>query len=196
MSEMLTDHLARYLQVPFFITPSFAASLGTSSSLSYHLVVVLNSAQFFGRLIPAALTDIYGGADMLLFAQILIGLLGLHWIIVSTVGGFVEFVIYIGVFTGMLATLPATVIPFICPDPATIGTRIGMLYGSAGVGVLIGNPIALATTGDTSTRHGFLGAQLWMGLCALIGAAFFVLPSRTAKRNRKALLEGSRSHED
>lgn len=101
-----------------------------------------------------------------------------------------------GIFSGMLATLPATVIPYICPNPDTIGTRIGMLYGSAGVGALIGNPIALAATGDTSTRQGFLGAQLWMGICALVGAAFFVLPARTAKRNREALLENSRQHED
>ena len=82
-----------------------------------------------------------------------------------------------------------------CPE-ATIGTRIGMLYGSAGVGALIGNPIALAATGDTSTRHGFLGAQLWMGVCALVGAAFFVVPSRTAKRNRKTVLESARQHEE
>lgn len=49
-------------------------------------MVVLNAAQFLGRLIPAALTDYYGGADMLLFAQVLIGILGLHWITVATLG--------------------------------------------------------------------------------------------------------------
>ena len=105
-------------------------------------MVVLNDAQFLGRLIPAALTDYYGGADMLLFAQVLIGILALHWITVATLGkastfditecagqseltfstkhhtgGFVEFLVFMGIFSGMLATLPATVIPYICPNP-------------------------------------------------------------------------------
>ena len=191
--------------VPYFITPAFAASvstvlrlatevtadrpqLGTSSNTASYLIVVLNGSQLFGRLIPAAFSDYYGGADMLLIAQALVGVLGLHWITVATVGGFVEFIIFVGFISGMVATLPATVIPYICPAPETLGTRIGMIYGAAGFGVLIGNPVALAATGDMSRRERFLGAQLWMGLCALVGAALFILPSKSAKKNRKAIL--------
>lgn len=125
---------------------------------------------------------------MLLAAQILVGLLGLHWITVATLGGFIEFLVFIGITSGMVATLPATVIPFISPDADNLGTRIGLIYGAAGLGALIGNPVALAATGDVSTREGFVGAQIWQGVCALIGAALFVLPSRHAKRNRNAMM--------
>ena len=170
--------------VPYFITPAFAVSLGQSNDTGTYLIAVLNGAQFFGRVIPNWLSDYYGGGDMLLLAQALIGVLGLHWITVATLGGFVEFLIFTGFISGAVATLPSNVIPYICPKAETLGTRIGMIYAVAGLGVLIGNPIALATTGDTSTREGFLGAQLWMGICALIGAAFFVLPAKSAKQNR------------
>ena len=129
---------------------------------------------------------------MLLVAQALIGVLGLHWITVSTLGGFVELLIYTGFISGMVATLPATVMPYISPEPETLGTRIGMIYAAAGLGVLIGNPIALVLTGDTSNRSGFLGAQLWMGLCALVGAAFFVVAGNAAKKNWGAALGNGR----
>ena len=128
---------------------------------------------------------------MLLVAQALIGVLGLHWITVATLGGFVEFLIFVGFISGMVATLPAATIPYICPSPDTLGTRIGMIYASAGLGTLIGNPVALATVGNATTRGDFLGAQLWMGMCALVGAALFIVPARSAKRNRKAMLEST-----
>lgn len=132
---------------------------------------------------------------MLLLAQILMGVLGLHWITIATHGGFIEFLIFIGFISGMVATLPPTVIPYICPKPETLGTRIGVIYASAGIGVLIGNPVALAITGDTSKREGFLGAQLWMGICSLIAAAFFVLPAKEGDRNWRAAVKNEVENE-
>ena len=123
---------------------------------------------------------------MHLWSQAIVGVLGLHWITVATLGGFIEFLIFTGFMSGAVATLASTVIPFICPNSETLGTRIGIIYAVAGIGVLIGNPIALALTGDTSRREGFLGAQLWIGICALIGAAFYIIPVAHAKENRAA----------
>ena len=124
---------------------------------------------------------------MLLLAQILTAILGLSWISISTVGGFVEFQIFYGFLSGMLATLPAVVVPYVCPSLAVLGTRMGMIYAAAGVGVLIGNPVALATLGHDGDRHDFLGAQLWMGLCAAVGACFYFVTAVKAERQRKAV---------
>ena len=100
-----------------------------------------------------------------------------------------------GFLSGAVPTLASNTIPYICPSDETLGTRIGMIYAAAGLGVLIGNPVALATFGDRATRqdatrHNFLGAQLWMGICALVAAALFVWPSRSARRNRKDVFGG------
>ena len=124
---------------------------------------------------------------MLLFAQVLTAILALSWISISTVGGFVEFQIFYGFVSGMLATLPAVVVPYVCPTLAVLGTRMGMIYAAAGVGVLIGNPVALATLGHDGNRHDFLGAQLWMGLCAALGAGFYAVTAVKAERQRKAV---------
>lgn len=173
--------------IPYFLTPAFALTLGTSPDTATYLIAVLNAAQFFGRVVPAWLSDRYGGAYMLLLAQILTAILGLSWISISTVGGFVEFQIFYGFVSGMLATLPAVVVPYVCPSLAVLGTRMGMIYAAAGVGVLIGNPVALATLGHDEDRDDFLGAQLWMGLCAALGAGFYAVTAIKAERQRKAV---------
>lgn len=131
---------------------------------------------------------------MLVVAQALIGVLGLHWITIRSLGGFIEFVIVTGFVSGMVAMLPPLVIPFLNPEnPETLGTRIGMIYAAAGLGALVGSPIALETVpGNISSvrPHDFLGVQLFMGLCALVGAAFFVLPAKVAGANWKRLVGG------
>lgn len=155
---------------------------------------MLNASQFFGRVIPPALSDYYGGANMMVLSQISVGLLGLHWITIRSLGGFVEFLVVVGFLSGAVASLPPVVIPFLNPDkPEQIGTRIGIAYAAAGIGVLVGNPIALATVPRDvvgAGPGGFLGAQLFMGLCSLTGAAFFVLPAQVVGRNWKKTIGG------
>ena len=153
----------------------------------------MNSAQILGRIVPAALSDYIGGAYMLFVAMILVGVMGFAWVGVTSIPSLIAFSVFYGLVSGTVATLPATVIPHICPSPSTLGTRIGMIYASAGVGTLIGNPVALATTGHALRKHQFLGSQLWMGLCALVGAGFFVVPAITANKVRASrLLPASR----
>ena len=177
--------------VPYFVTPAYALSLGSSSTMATYLLAILNVAQIFGRIVPAWLSDYIGGAYMLLIAIAVMGVMGLAWIGATTIPGFIAFLVFYGIVSGAVATLPATVIPYICPSPETLGTRIGMVYAAAGVGTLVGNPIALATAGHALRREQFLGAQLWMGLCALAGSAFFIIPARSASRNRATLRAGS-----
>ena len=158
--------------------------LGVSSTTSSYLIAVLNGAQFFGRIIPAWISDFSGSADMYLVGELLTGLLGLHWITVSTLGGLVEFLIFIGFMTGMLASLGPIVVPAVCRNDEWLGTFLGITYAAAGLGVLIGNPIAFASVKNSGRRQDFLGAQLWMSLCALVGAALFIIPRKEAKKSR------------
>ncbi|KAJ9606838.1 hypothetical protein H2200_008848 [Cladophialophora chaetospira] len=175
--------------VPYFVTPAFAVSLGMSSTTSSYLIAVLNGAQFFGRVIPAWISDYSGAANMYLAGELLTGLLGLHWITVSTSGGLVEFLIFIGFISGMLASLGPIIVPYVCRNNEWLGTYLGVVYAAAGLGVLIGNPVALATVGRGGRREDFLGAQLWMSLCAFVGAALFLIPRQEAKKTRLLVAE-------
>ena len=193
--SLLLDFFFAYCAalVPNFLTPSFAVRLAhpPSKNLAYHLLAVLNAAQILGRILPAFLSDHLssGATYLLLFAQLLIAVLGLSWISITSLSQFIPWLIFTGFFAGMVATLPPSVIPHVSPDERTLGTRIGMVWAAAGFGVLIGNPVALATvkrshnTNTDMAEKDFLGAQLWMGLCAAVGTAFYVLPAIAARRN-------------
>lgn len=171
--------------IPYFLTPAFSLSVGTSQDTAYYLLAVLNAAQLFGRIFSGYLSDLIGGEFLLLVAQIATGILGLSWINVTTIGGWIEIQIFYGFVSGMIATLPAVIAPYICPNLAVLGTRMGMIYASAGVGILIGNPVALALS--SPERGHFLGAQLWMGILGLVGAGFFVITAIVATRRRKGI---------
>lgn len=173
--------------IPYFLDPAFALSLGASQDSAYYMPAILNATQLLGRIIPSYLSDIIGGEYLLLGAQVATGILGLSWIAVSTIGGWIEVQIFYGFVSGMVANLAAVVMPYLCPNLAVLGTRTGMIYASSGVGILVGNPIALALS--HVEKGDFLGAQLWMGLTALTGAAFFSITAVKAAR-RRGLIDG------
>ncbi|KAF4456691.1 protein-arginine deiminase type-3 [Fusarium austroafricanum] len=180
--------------VPYILTPSFCL-MGldhpVSSDLAYYMLPVLNAAQAVGRILSAAIVDHKVlGAESILFSHLVIsGILALCWIAVHNLGGFTVFLILYGFFSGAVTTLPAFIIPYLCPSMAVIGTRIGIVYGAAGFGALIGAPIAIAADeayGGQKNRA-FLGAQLWCGLAILFSSFLSVYPLWEARKRRKAI---------
>ena len=171
--------------VVYFLTPAYASDeLNASEDLSFYLLAVLNAAQFFGRVIPATLSDFVGGEVLLFSGELLGGVIGLCWIAVHNMGGFVVFLVLYGFMSGMMATLPSTIVPHISPSLNVIGTRMGMVYGSAGLGALIGTPIATAANDATG---GYLGSQLYMGICALVASMLFSVTGVASFRRRRAI---------
>lgn len=177
--------------VPFFLAPTFSTSaLHTSDDAAFYTLPILNAAQFLGRLIPAWYTDThphYLGPEVLLaLAELLAGVLGFCWIAVHNLGGFIPWSIVYGFVSGMVATLPASVLPFVLDNMAIYGTRLGMLYACAGVGLLISTPVAAAADGGEGR---FLGAQIWTGAVCLGSVGFFGVCGVKAWR-RRGLYEG------
>lgn len=178
--------------VAYFLTPAYASDeLHASEDLSFYLLAVLNAAQFFGRVIPATFSDFIGGEVLLFSAELLAGVLGLCWIAVHNMGGFVAFLILYGFMSGMAATLPSTIVPNVSPSLNVIGTRMGMVYGSAGFGALVGVPVATAANDATG---GYLGSQLYMGICALVGSMMFSVTGVASFRRRKAIDRGQQQN--
>lgn len=170
--------------VTFFLTPTFAiTALSTSETTAIYLLAVINAAGFFGQIIPAWLSDYIGGEVMLCIAILLDGVLGFCWISAHTLGRYVVFLIFNGFASGMIITLPPIVMPYVCPSLAVLGTRLGMLYASAGLGGLIGTPIAISAANSTG---GILGAQVWVGSCATVAAMFSAVYGVSAWRQRQA----------
>lgn len=177
--------------VPYWLTTTFAKTGldgSTSVDLSFHLLAVINAAQFFGRVIPAWLSDHIGGEIMLLLAEIAIGVLGFCWIAVHNLGGYVAWLVFFGLASGMVVTLPAIVLPYILPTMAVIGTRLGMLYAVGGIGLLISTPVSLALNDAAGS---YLGSQVWIGCCGFAATLFYAITCRQAWKRRR-LYKGHR----
>jgi len=173
------------LFVPFFLVTIYSTGhLGVSASLSNYLLCVVNAAQFVGRVLPSWLSDFRYkqlGPELYLFlGEFALGILGFWWAAVHNVGGYIAWLVLYGFFSGAAITVPAIVLPFVCPNLAVYGTRIGMLYGSAGLGLLISTPIATTI----NTNNLFLGAQMWTGAVCLCASLLFLVTAVEARRRR------------
>ncbi|WAO97371.1 Hypothetical protein NCS54_01509600 [Fusarium falciforme] len=175
--------------VPYILTPTFGLvglDHPVPEDLAYYMLVVPNATQALERIIPATMVDqkLLSAETILLFNSVVAGTLPLCWIAVHNLGGFAAFLVLYGFFSGAVTTLPAFIIPYLSPSLAVIGTQMGIVYGAAGFGALIGTPIALAI--DTHSRP-FLGAQLWNGLTILFASCLCVYPLHEARKRRFAI---------
>jgi MFS family permease len=94
------------------------------------------------------------------------------WIGINNSAGAIIFCILYGFFSSGLITLPATVIATVlCPDIREYGVRFTMQVVPAGIGLLIGNPIA----GAILKSGGWIGLQSFSAasivVCTLFGVA-------------------------
>lgn len=178
--------------VPFFLTTTYAATaLHTTPDLAFYTLSILNAAQFFGRILPALASDYIGPEILLLGAMLATSAIGFAWIAVSSIGGYMAWLVFFGFASGMVVTLPAAVLPFVSPSLAVIGTRLGMLYALGGVGFLVSTPIASAVTQRTTsptnalTPRSYLGAQVWIGAVCVAAAAVYSVTCVEAWRRRR-----------
>lgn len=89
-----------------------------------------------------------------------------------------------GFFGGALVALPPSIFPVLCPDPGTLGSRMGLSWTTSALSILIGTPVAGAVI-DLQTVN-FLGVQAWSGATLIVGMvlllALWVMLSRSQKR--------------
>ncbi|KAK4497665.1 hypothetical protein PRZ48_010318 [Zasmidium cellare] len=176
--------------VPFFLATIYSASvLQTTTPISFYVISILNAAQFLGRVLPAWASDykhsMFGPEAWQFTGELALGIMGFCWAGVHNLGGYIPWLIIYGFLSGFALTLPAIVLPYICPNLAVYGTRIGMLYAIAGIGFLISTPIATAAN---TASGGFLGSQMWTG-ATCVGASLLFLVTAFEARKRRLLYE-------
>lgn len=177
--------------LPYILTPLFALRglrKPADEDLAYYLLAVPNTGQLLGRIIPGLLVDykVLGPETIVMFNCVVAGALALCWIAVHNIGGLVTILFLYGFFSGAVTTLPAFIIPYLSPSLAVIGTRMGIVYGAAGFGALIGAPVALALDAAVKDHDGdeFLGAQCWNGTTILFASCLCIYPLIEARKRR------------
>lgn len=154
---------------PFYYVSTWATqTLGTDSALAFYLLSILNAGSVLGRILLGLIADRIGPLNVMIPFLLLTSILGFAWVAVEGFGELVIYCSFYGFFSGAVVSLPPTVVAEICPDPNIVGTWMGMSFSLAGLGMLIGNPIAGAILDDESGS--FIGAQCFSAAVVLAGA--------------------------
>ncbi|KAJ8609595.1 hypothetical protein MRB53_039046 [Persea americana] len=131
------------LYFPFFYMPIFAEQvLGADVNLSYGLLSILNAASIFGRVLPAFVADLLGALNVICVCTTMAAILAYTWMSVTAIPGAIVFCVFYGFFSGAIVSLQPTVLTGLAPSLSIVGTWMGMSFSIAGLGLLIGNPIA------------------------------------------------------
>lgn len=166
------------LYVPFFYVEQYARSIGIDATTASYMLIIINAASIPGRIVPSMLADRFGNMSILIPAVFFSGVITVAWIAVHNEAGLILVSVFLGLTNGSIqAVVPATV-PFLCPDLSKLGTNLGMTLFSAGLGMLIGSPVAGAIL-DHQTHSGastvYWGALLFAGITTLAGSLLIIV---------------------
>ncbi|TKX26462.1 MFS transporter-like protein 16 [Elsinoe australis] len=177
------------------LSPADAARFLKTQDTAFYTVAIINAGNFFGRIIPCAISDLGVGPEYMLFAcDLALSILGFVWITVKQRANYNAFLVLYGFFSGGIASLPAAALPYICPSLEVFATRLGLVYFFAGIGVLIGTPIATAIDASTADPDDYLGSQLWVGITMACGL-FCVVHSGYFGGKRRRVIQKAQKEE-
>ncbi|KAF9982789.1 hypothetical protein BGZ75_005756 [Mortierella antarctica] len=128
--------------IPFFFLSTFAVFHGQTASTGALMIGILNGASLVGRLTLGFITDRVGRINMLFVCALVSGLSILCiWSVASSVQVITVFAVIYG-FTcgGYFSVIPSVIADIYGLDRLT--TVTGLLYGSIGIGYLIGSPVS------------------------------------------------------
>lgn len=161
------------LYVAFFYLSSFARDIiGLSNSMAINLLLIMNGAGMFSRLIPNYLADHVGPLNLLIPFGFISGVVLLGWTGVHNIDGLYAFAVIYGLAAaGVQSLFPAT-LSSLTTDIKKTGVRMGMVMSIVGCSSLMGSPIAgaLIDTGDGD----YLYAQIFGGLAMCVGSLILV----------------------
>ncbi|KAJ3563241.1 hypothetical protein NPX13_g8269 [Xylaria arbuscula] len=159
--------------VPLFYIPTYAETvLKTSNSLALYLLVVSQAASLLGRLTASLPAQRFGVMLVWVSCCVISGILCFTWIVSDDLPAFIAFCVLYGYFSGALIALPPSIFPILCPDPGTLGSRMGLSWTSSAISLLVGAPVGGALI-NTRTAN-FIGLQIWSGVTLLVGAVFLI----------------------
>ncbi|CAN8105329.1 unnamed protein product [Discula destructiva] len=159
--------------VPYNYIILQARSAGMDPGLVIYLIPILNAVSIFGRILPGIVADKFGKFNTMIAVTTLSSIVTLAvWIPAhSSTAGIIVFTALFGFASGGFITLMTAVIAQVS-DIRQIGIRTGTSMAVMSFGALTGSPIAGAIV--QSQHGGFLGLQLFCGLCMVISVVIFV----------------------
>jgi predicted MFS family arabinose efflux permease len=159
----------------FYYISSFATNiLDLPYGTAINVLLVLNGIGVLGRLVPSYFADKYFGCyNMLVPFCFASSLLLFLWPLVKNTAGLYGWAVTYGFFAAGFQGMFPAVLTSLTKDMSRVGTRNGMGLAVAGIGTLIGPPIAGALV--QSYGGGYLIAQMFAGAAVLLGSICLVV---------------------
>ncbi|KAL7269479.1 hypothetical protein RUND412_007861 [Rhizina undulata] len=159
--------------LPFNYIVLYGQRHGMSDTLANYLVSILNAASLFGRILPGWLGDKFGRFNMMMLISYASGILVLAlWIPGTGHIPTIIFAAFYGFTTGAFVSLVPACLAQIS-DIREIGVRNGALFATVSLAALTGVPIGGALL--TEYDGGFLGLQIFAGVCIIVGSTMFLV---------------------
>ncbi|GJJ69593.1 hypothetical protein EMPS_01940 [Entomortierella parvispora] len=149
--------------IPFFFLSTFAVFRNQSASTGAILIGILNGASLVGRLSLGFITDRVGRINMLFCCALVSGLSILCiWSVATSIQVLTVFAIVYG-FTcgGYYSVIPSVIADIYGLDRLT--TVTGLLYGSIGLGYLIGSPVSGVLLDITEPNTNYIYVVIFSG---------------------------------
>ena len=175
--------------VPLIYLPSYAETLSANAGttgLAFYLLAIVNGTSTIGRILTGLIAARLGPLELTTFALFCCAVLLFSWIAVRGSGGIVAWSVIWGLVSSVIVALPGAIIPLLCPSTSIIGTRTGMYWAVAGLGVLIGSPVAGALIIPGPSGKVWWHLQVFAGFCMVLGTALLIYPSIYVARQRRS----------
>lgn len=130
----------------------------TDTKMSFYIVAVFNAGSTLGRIAPNALSDKTGPFNLLAPCAVVTGVLMFCMIAVKSEAAIIVVALLVGFFSGVFIAMPPVCFIALIKDKSRIGTRVGMGFGIAALGLLIGGPAGGSILG---TKDPLNWAGLW-----------------------------------
>ncbi|KAI9810734.1 MAG: hypothetical protein M1827_006072 [Pycnora praestabilis] len=166
------------LYTPIFYIQTYAIQEHiTNTNLGFYMLPILNAASVFGRVVPNFYADRTGPLNMLIPCSLAASILTYAWIGIKNTPGLIVYALLFGFFSGTFVSLPPTAIVSLSPHLGVVGTRMGMAFTIASLGLLIGTPVSGAILNTTGK---YIGPQA-LAASTLMAAAVFMSLARYKK---------------
>ena len=145
----------------------------TSTKIAFYIVSIFNAGSTFGRTVPNALSDTVGVFNLIAPCALITGVLILCMMAVKSEAAIVVVAILIGFFSGVLIAMPPVCFVKLTHDKTKIGTRVGMGFGMAAVGLLVGGPAGGSILGKHEPLN-WNGLWSFGGVTTCVGGILYV----------------------
>ncbi|MCJ1383129.1 hypothetical protein MMC17_006242 [Xylographa soralifera] len=168
------------IYVVFFYIQLYALSnTDMSPYLAFYLLAIISAGSSLGRILPNFAADYVGTLNMQTTFAFASAVLSLSLIAIRNEKGILAFCVLYGFFTGTFVSLPAPTVASLSTNMASLGGRMSMAFMAAGIGSLVGSPIAGAIL-STNGGNNWTMLQVWSGIL-LVLSGVSMLGARIAK---------------